>query len=778
GLLALDTASVSQISVYLSESLEDPRQPGVALPNGYAVPRRMEIHALFQRGTAITSLERPLAVLMLTVALGDSRSPAPLFVDGLLALALQRSGNFANAEQVATTVGQARTQGKLPPILSLFDGSTPETQAIYFAAAASFVSYLLRTYGAEKVTTFLRLLPDSGPERAARSAFRRRLERIEREWQATLPGSTPARILWSIKLCLSYLRPYKFKVTEIMLYIAMSVGFGTGLAKMQGILLDKALIPGDRRVLAELMAIIIVAFIVVSIGSVRQAYLMAWTTGSVVRDLSRRMFTLIQRLHLGFFHTWKTGDIISRSTSDLGQIETVMSSGIAAAYRTVLTVVFALTLIVLEDWRLSLLALIGAPLFFLTGRWLAPVTARASLQRQQHLGELVSALQENLTTLPVIKAFGLHQRMIDDFVVGLNKLFRSSLRVTFLSSIYGVSANSIVNASTLTLLGVGGWLVTDGSMSVGSLITFMALLVQIMGPMQSVSNIYQSLSRASGSLARVQELLNAEPAIQDRPDARPVAPLAREIRFENVTFSYTGQPVINNVSFSIPAGRRVALVGPSGCGKSTTLGLLMRFYDPNQGRVTLDGTDLRDATEESLRDQMGMVLQESVLFHLSIRENIRLGNLDATDAEIIAAAKAAEIHDLIESLPEGYDTLVGERGGRLSGGQRQRVAIARAIVRNPAILLLDEATSALDPATEAAINKTLNTLAQGRTTIFVTHRLSSVVTADMIYVLDQGRMVEQGTHSELLAHGGVYAHLWQQQGGGVEPEPALQPAGT
>jgi ATP-binding cassette, subfamily B, bacterial len=777
-LLALDPSRIPTISIYLSDSLEDPRQPGVALPNGYAVPRRMEIHALYQAEATSAGLEQSLLTLLLTSALGTDRARTPLLVDGLLGCAFQRLGNFPTSEQVGVALAQAKSQGALPPLATLFGGVTPDAQAIYYAAATSFVGFLLDRYGANRFQEFLRRTADVELAAAARSALRQKLARLEQDWHATLPGAASSRILWTIKLCGTYLRPYRLKVAEILLYTALSVGFGVGLAKMQGIVLDEALIPGDRRALIVIMAVLLGAFLVVSLTSLRQAYLTAWVSGKVITDLSRRIFSVVQWLHLGFFQRMQTGDIISRSTNDLGMVEMVLTGALLRGYQMLLTLVLALALIILADWRLALVALAGMPLFLLAGRWLGPPTVRASQDRQERIAAVLSGLQEDLGALPVVKAFSLQQRMIDDFSRHLSAFFRSAMRATYLSAIFGVSANAITYGITLIVLGIGGWLVTGGDLSVGTLFSFLALLGQIITPMQSITGIFETLNRASGSMVRLQELLEAEPEIQERPDATPVDRLSREIRLENVSFSYTGQQtVLENLSLTIPAGRRVALVGPSGCGKSTVLSLLMRFYDPQQGRITLDGVDLRDTTEASLHGQMGMVLQESVLFNISIRENIRLGNLAATDAEVAAAAKAAEIHDLIESLPEGYDTIVGERGSRLSGGQRQRVAIARAIVRNPAILLLDEATSALDPATEAAINKTLDQLSRGRTTVFVTHRLSSVVAADVIYVLHQGKLVEQGRHSDLLARGGVYAHLWQQQGGGAA-EPVLQATGA
>ncbi|HEX8844622.1 MAG TPA: ATP-binding cassette domain-containing protein [Pyrinomonadaceae bacterium] len=346
-------------------------------------------------------------------------------------------------------------------------------------------------------------------------------------------------------------------------------------------------------------------------------------------------------------------------------------------------------------------------------------------------------------------------------------------RFNFLSYVSERSPNIGMLLFNVLLIGGGSYLAYQGSLSVGSLVSFNALFITVSTAVMGLTAVTPSLLQATGGMQRVQELLDEQPAILEKPDARPLSPLLSSIRFENVTFGYT--PEHNNlsdVSMELPAGTRIAFVGHSGCGKSTNLNLIMRFYDPQAGRVLFDGVDLRDARIDSLYDQVGIVFQESFLFNTSIRENIRLGKLEATDAEVVEAAKAAEIHDIIMQMPEGYETVVGERGGLLSGGQRQRIAIARALVRNPSLIILDEATSALDPATEAAINETIERVSVGRTVISVTHRLKSVVKYDHIFVFQEGRLIEQGSHKGLLYRGGTYAGMWRRQTG-----TALSPTG-
>jgi ATP-binding cassette subfamily B protein len=329
------------------------------------------------------------------------------------------------------------------------------------------------------------------------------------------------------------------------------------------------------------------------------------------------------------------------------------------------------------------------------------------------------------------------------------------------------SAGISILMLNVLIIGVGAYRVFNGHISVGTLVSFETVFLTLSYSLSYVSQYVPSLVHAAGGLGHILRLLGERPQIVDAPGATTLPRLSRDLTFDNVTFSYTGEQLnLRDLNMRIMRGEFVAFVGPSGSGKSTLLNLLLRFYDPLRGSISIDGHDLRDVAQESLRSQIGVVFQENFLFNTTIRENIRMANPQATDREVEAAAAAAEIHDFINSLPQGYDTPAGERGSRFSGGQRQRIAIARAILRNPAILILDEATSALDPASEAAINATLARLARGRTVISITHRLNSILTADRIFVLNHGRLVESGRHEELLAFDGVYRHMWWKQRGG------------
>jgi len=771
-LLGADTSSANTIDVYLTDLLTDSQLGEAPESSGYAITSTSEIHEVYRADAPGNGLERSLLQVVLGIARGIEHALPPLVFDGLLAYVTQGHEDTSPGDEVMTELAEAKTQHILPPLNTLMPGPTHTTQEIYYPAAASFVNFLIRTYGENRFQEFLRRLQTGTADDASPAAYGRTLNQLDKSWRKTLKISRPGGMLRFLKLAGTYLRPYWLQVAEIVIFLACSVAFSIGLARMEGILIDTALIPRDLHALLVIMGILVGAFVLVSLALLRQSYLSAFVSESVMREIRLRIFSLIQRLHPGFFQVVSTGDILSRMTNDLDEIEFAFSEALEQGISMILTLIAAIAMILIIDWKLALVALVGTPLFFITAHYFGPVTARASLQRQQHLAKVTSIAQENLGAQDVVKAFGLQNRVIADYSRSLNTLFRSSIRLTFLSSIFGLSVNSIAYIIQLAVLGVGGWLVIGGNLTIGTLFTFLVLMGEIIGPLQGISSINQALQQASGAMDRVDELLKAEPEIVDVPGAQNLQRLSRSISLENVSFSYVdGQPVLHNLNLDIPAGAKVALVGPSGCGKSTTLNLILRFYDPQHGRVAFDGVDVREAALDSVRGQMGIVFQDNILFNISIRENIRLGKLAASDAEVEHAAQAAEIHELILSMPQGYDTVVGERGSRLSGGQRQRVAIARAILGNPAILLLDEATSALDPRTEAAINATLERIAHGRTTINVTHRLSGGVNADHIYVFDRGTLIEQGTHGELLQLGGLYAQLWyEQSGAGIEAQ--------
>ncbi|HZQ34336.1 MAG TPA: ABC transporter transmembrane domain-containing protein, partial [Dehalococcoidia bacterium] len=487
-----------------------------------------------------------------------------------------------------------------------------------------------------------------------------------------------------------------------------------------------------------------------------------------ITEMRKDVEAHVMRLPIGYFDSTKTGILISRIMTDAEGVRNLVGTGLVQLTGSILTAIIALGVLLYLNWKLTLMALVVLPLFFLTTKFLGPPAAKASRERQDQFGAVTGVLQENVAAQPVIRAYGLQNTFIREYMAAVQRLYQTAIRVVFLGSLFGLSATLLTTLIQVLVLGIGGYFVIQGQLTLGSLVAFLGLISGLIAPAQSMSGVAQALQQATGAMDRVNEVLNTEPKIADTPGAVPAGPLKEGITFENVTFSYTGaEPQLVDMNFTIPAGASVAFVGPSGSGKSTVTNLVSRFYDADRGRVLMDGRDVRDFQVDSLRRQIGLVSQDNFLFNRSVRENIRFGREGATDEEVEAAAKAAEVHDFIMAMPQGYDTPVGERGGNLSGGQRQRIAIARAILRNPSILILDEATSALDPRTENAINHTLASLAKGRTTISVTHRLAAAATADRIFVLDRGRLAEQGSHNELLAQGGLYARLYEEQSGAV-----------
>src|SRR2546425_7838698 len=462
-VLGIDEAHAGIIDVYLSEMLAGAQMAG---SGGYAKALTREIHEVYRADAPGHGLERSLLQVLLTMAFGNDHALPPLIMDGLLAYVTGRLDASSPDTKGMMELATARAHRTLPPLASLLSGPTPETQDIYHSAAASFVAFLIGTYGEQRFQTFVRRLQTGTVEEAVRSAYQRTLSQLEQAWHKTLKVAPQGSILRFITLIVPYLRPYWRQVGEVIVYLACSVAFGIGLAEMQGLLLDKALLPRNLHVLEVIMGAVIVAFIFVSLISLRKSYVSAYVSESVLRQMRLRIFSLVQNLHPGFFQTIQTGDILSRMTNDMDEVEYALGTVLTQGIQMILTLVAAITTIFLSNWQLAIIALVATPLFFLTGRYLGPALSRTSLQRQQDLAEATSTLQENLGAQALVKAFGLQQRVISDYARVLNTLFRSSLRLTFLSGIYGLSISSIAYAIQLTVIGIGSYLVIGKALSV------------------------------------------------------------------------------------------------------------------------------------------------------------------------------------------------------------------------------------------------------------------------------------------------------------------------
>src|SRR5215471_8274213 len=575
-------------------------------------------------------------------------------------------------------------------------------------------------------------------------------------------GGRSAALVW--RLARDFMRPHGKRVVLAFVLMGLAAGSTAGRAWLMQPVLDRIFVAREGSLLLLIASGALALALVKGLADNGQAVLMTRVGQRVIADVQIALFARLMRADLAYFHANPTGTLISRFTSDAALLRGTAASVLAGIGKDAVTVVFLVGVMFYQDWLLALVSFFVFPLAIRPivgiGRRIRRVTANT----QAEIGQLTTLLNQTFQGARHVKAYGMEQYEERRAVGLIERLFTLIDRGTRMRSRASPMMETLGGAAIAVVILYGGHQVISGGRSPGALFSFITALLLAYQPLKSLAYLNASLQEGLAAAQRIFEVLDVEPAIRDRPTARPLRISGGEIRFDNVSFGYVpGAVAIDRLSLTIPAGRIVALVGPSGAGKSTILNLIPRFFDVGAGSITIDGQDVRSVTLSSLRGAIALVAQEVSLFDDTVRANIAYGRFGASTDEIEAAARAAAADAFIRQLPQGYDTLVGEHGILLSGGQRQRIAIARAMLKNAPILLLDEATSALDNEAERQVQSALSALIRGRTTLVIAHRLSTVQSADLIYVIDRGVVVESGRHEELLSRDGLYSRLYAMQ---------------
>ena len=538
--------------------------------------------------------------------------------------------------------------------------------------------------------------------------------------------------------------------------------------------LDDIFIQKKAEMLKFLSIVVFLVFTMKALTEWGHAYLMSYVGQRIVAHLRQQLYDHLQRLPLSFFDRMPTGLLMSRVTNDVNLIQGAVSNAITGLLKDPLTLVGLLAVMFARDWQLSLIAMVVLPFAFFPVVKFGRVLRRISTKSQESMGDISVILQETISGSRIVKAFGMEEYEKERFSRENIRYFRYLMKSVMVRALSSPMMEFLGGIAIVFVILYGGYRVIQEVSTPGEFFSFLGALLLLYEPIKRLSRINNVVQEGIAAATRIYDVLDTSPGIQDAPDAIQLPPIQRELELRNVQFRYENEPVLKDINLKVSAGEVVAIVGVSGAGKSTLVDLIPRFYEVSEGTVLIDGIDVRNVTMDSLRNQIGIVTQQTILFNDTVRNNIAYGDIRKSDGEIIAAAKAANAYDFIMKMDQGFDSLIGEQGARLSGGERQRLCIARALLKNAPILILDEATSSLDSEAELEVQKALENLMAGRTTLVIAHRLSTIQNADRIVVISNGRIVEEGRHDELLECDGEYCRLYDMQFAQLDSNSALK----
>lgn len=560
---------------------------------------------------------------------------------------------------------------------------------------------------------------------------------------------------------LPFLKPYLSRMVLAGLLVMGVAAINLALLRLAGTLWDIITVQHDQSRMTDLIAVFLGLVVLQGLCSMGHSYLTAWISQRIVADFRRHLFAHLHTLSVSFFARRRTGELLSRLMNDVTVIQSVVTETPIDSAKQLVTFVGGITFLLTMNWRLCLLILVLLPLLVLVAKLFGRRLKSLSTSIQDQTAALSTLIEEVISGIRIVKSFVQTQREETRFAAQVEQTLALTMQRAGVMAVFIPVISLLTFSAAAAVLWYGGRQVIDGSVSPGDLFAFVLFAGILIGPFSSAARVFAQIREAQGATQRVFEILDTRSEVSDSPAATSLSTVSGHIRAEHVNFAYDPrQPVLTDVSFEAKPGELVAIVGPTGAGKTTVMNLLHRFYDPTEGHISVDGQDLHQVTMDSWYRQIALVPQETILFGGTILDNIRYGDREATQEEVVAASRSAHAHDFIMSFPDQYQTIVGEKGINMSGGQRQRIAIARAIVKNPRILLLDEATSALDSESERLVQEALEQLMKGRTTFVIAHRLTTIQRADRILVLNKGRLVETGTHAELMDRKGLYQYLY------------------